>query len=70
MIVSREEVNSNETMQMFVHLSEECFLCGKPFAERRRLSFLAWRQHRNHTTRQMRRRVRRLTFSPTLRRLC
>jgi hypothetical protein len=33
MIVSREEVNSNETMQMFVHLSEVCFLCGKPFAE-------------------------------------
>jgi len=41
MVVSREEVNSNETMRMFVRLSEVCFLCGKPFAEDEDLVF--WR---------------------------
>jgi len=41
MVVSREEVNSNETMRMFVHLSEECFLCGKTFGDDEDLVF--WR---------------------------
>jgi len=39
MVVSREEVNSNETMRMFVHLSKECFLCGKPFGDDEDLVF-------------------------------
>jgi hypothetical protein len=41
MVVSREEVNSNETMRMFVHLSEVCFLCGKTFGDDEDLVF--WR---------------------------
>jgi hypothetical protein len=33
MVTSRKEICADEAMQLFVHLSEECFLCGKPFAE-------------------------------------
>jgi len=33
MVTSRSEVNSDEALRMTVRLSEECFLCGKPFAE-------------------------------------
>jgi hypothetical protein len=41
MVVSRKEVNSNETMRVFVHLSEVCFLCGKTFGDDEDLVF--WR---------------------------
>ena len=33
MVISRKEVSADEALRMFVHLSEECFLCGKTFAE-------------------------------------
>jgi hypothetical protein len=32
-VTNRDEVQSDEVWQLFIHLSEECFLCGKPFAE-------------------------------------
>ena len=33
MVVRRNEIQLDEALRMFVHLSEECFLCGKTFAE-------------------------------------
>jgi hypothetical protein len=33
MITSRKEICADEAAQLFVRLSENCFLCGKPFAE-------------------------------------
>jgi len=33
MVTSRKEVSSDEAMQLFVRLSEECFLCDKTFVE-------------------------------------
>ena len=33
MVTSRKEICADEALRMFVRPSEECFLCGKPFAE-------------------------------------
>jgi hypothetical protein len=41
MVTSRSEVNSDEALRMTVRLSEECFLCGKPFGDDEDLVF--WR---------------------------
>jgi len=33
MVTNRDGVQADEAWQLFIHLSEECFLCGKTFAE-------------------------------------
>lgn len=33
MVTNRNEVQADEAWQLFIHLSEECFLCGKTFVE-------------------------------------
>jgi hypothetical protein len=48
MVTTRREVNSDEVLQMFVYLSENCFLCGKPFTENEDVVY--WRGNDEKTT--------------------
>jgi hypothetical protein len=41
MVTSRREVQADEAAQLFVRLSEICFLCGKSFAEDEKVVY--WR---------------------------